>query len=1681
MDILIKTRDTSTDEQLGQPICTALQIALVDLLFSWNVYPQSVVGHSSGEIAAAYAVGALSQESAIAVAYFRGLLSPKIKQSGMQGRMMAVGLSEYEAQAEINASKKELGQVVIACVNSPRSVTLSGDSDAVVTLQEGLQRKGVSAKMLQVDTAYHSHHMRMIAAEYLAALQEAGVAPLKATEQRTMFSSVTEDTIVCDALGADYWVSNLVGTVRFSQALRNLCLDNTQSTGSAASSVDVLLEVGPHALFKGPVNGVLEEAFNGASQIQYLSLLTREKPADVTALDTIGQLSSRGHPVDLHAVNFPLEGTKQPVVLTDLPRYPWNHTRSYWWESRLSRDYRFRQFPRTDILGAPVSDWNPMEPRFRNFLRLREQPWLRDHVVQGNILFPACGYISMAIEACRQMCSIAPSWLASQSSKGVSQYRLREVSISRALLIPETDDGVEVSFSMRLAASTPAALASAWHDFRVYSYTKEVGWVENCRGLVSVSSQPIADAVLAAECHCEWQEARTSTTISLNSKSFYERVDKIGLTYGPTFQGLEDVRIHNREGRASGALQVTNTRTASQKEFEHDRMLHPATLDNFLQLALAALGGANMAGLETPMVPTFIADISVSASIAAQTGDSLHVIATAQRNGAREANGDIFALDSTTSKPVVLVDGFKLIALDVSDSVSEVQAMPTYCFSAFWQPDVDLLGPYNLDRELRAAAQAGGCQGSVRQLELLSYYFIDQTLRQIGENEVNSMLPHHQRFYRNLRHLQEAVLRGAHPAQTAEWQCLDNPNVTIRMQGMIKHYRDHASAHDGKLLVRVGETLPSVLRQDVEPLALMTQGNLLESYYTTAVGMPRTYAQITRYIAMLSHKNPNLNYLEIGAGTGGATVPVLEGFTNPDGSQTQPRLQSYTYTDISSYFFERAAEKFADYTPFMDFKKLDVEHDPEAQGFEPGSCDVIVAANVLHATSDIHRTMTHVRKLLRPGGRLILLEMTNRLLAASVIFGTLPGWWNASEEWRTEGPLLTEAQWEETLRSTGFSGLQVSSPDVMDPLEEGTRLMIATAIEKTLNINNGMITPPENSQVVILCAESRTKMNCLEVPLRLRAKMEGAGFQTLLLPFSKATVEQLTAALCVSFVEFDEPMLTNPSEEEFKTIQRILEVSTRLLWVTRGAASSGSPRAELALSQGLGRTLNAENGRFSCLTIDLDNEHRLLAEEVANLLYSMVTAGYGGSDLHENADSELIERRGIFHIRRTIGDHTSNQLINARTSPDAVPPQLEPLQLQERALKLKARTSNKDGFIFENDQEHLEPLVPHEIEIEVRANSAQAKDVAFSDDVSAHHTWSRGCSGVVTRSGASTPFSVGDQVIALCTGALTTHVRISAAFAHRLPSSTTLEAGALLPLAYTTAYYCLVHLSRLEHGEYVLIHEATSPVGEAALQIATKLGAKVLMTTSNEDEKAHLLVKYGVSESAILPSLESNFVVDTRRMTEGRGVDVILNALRGEALQTSFSCMAPFGRFLELGTSSAQANERLEMSPLRRNVNFTSVDMEYLLTHKPALASEMFQSAMQFVVDHNLRISTPATTKTWSELTESVEILQGGSDLVLTCSGADRVLVSFNFILSEHHSPLAGCSKAARTDLVESQWYIPPCRGSRWLRPKYSLVACSTWGQTSDIRVTVRRMLYKSLDLPCHSPRLFHTHLSHPV
>lgn len=344
--VLIRLDELSKDEEssrineslVSQTACTALQIALADLLASWGIRPQKVIGHSSGEIAAAYAAGILRTESALKAAYFRGLHSSLLqtKLPSVDGAMMAVGLSEKDADAYIEALDPAFGRASVACINSPTNVTVSGDRPALVELGEAMRKDRVVARLLKVSTAYHSHHMKAVADDYEQSL--AGMEVLAPTDAVEMISTVTGRSVTpSDFLGPKYWRENMVSPVRFNDGLQALFTKGCRT-------------------------------------------------------------------VDLYEVNAP-EGlqTIQPQVVVDLPPYFWNHSKTHWAESRLSLEHRFRRHARTDFLGYPVSDWNPMEPRWRNLVRLREQPWIKGHVVQGSYVYPGTGYLCMAIEALQQL------------------------------------------------------------------------------------------------------------------------------------------------------------------------------------------------------------------------------------------------------------------------------------------------------------------------------------------------------------------------------------------------------------------------------------------------------------------------------------------------------------------------------------------------------------------------------------------------------------------------------------------------------------------------------------------------------------------------------------------------------------------------------------------------------------------------------------------------------------------------------------------------------------------------------------------------------------------------------------------------------------------------------------------------------------------------------------------------------------------------------------------------------------------------------------------------------------------------------------------------------------------------------------------------------------------------------
>jgi NADPH:quinone reductase-like Zn-dependent oxidoreductase/SAM-dependent methyltransferase len=1169
----------------------------------------------------------------------------------------------------------------------------------------------------------------------------------------------------------------------------------------------------------------------------------------------------------------------------------------------------------------------------------------------------------------------------------VAEYRIRDLSVSRALVIPQTEEGVEVSLSLRPAPLSSATSSDSWKEFRIFSYTEADGWAEHCRGLVSVSLKKVASPTVGS-----WD---TLGKTRIQPKALYAALDAAGLSYGPEFQGIVDISIG--QGQAVGTVQVTDTPSVMPLGFEFDRLIHPATMDAFLQASIAALTDGDMERLTQPYVPTLIKEIVVSGDVSAPVGHAFRVEAEAKARGFREVWANVSA-SAEGGKGLVQLRGIKCVAL-APPTAQDAREVKKHCATVVWEPDVDLVDREKLDGLLQACAAPG--TGRLRDLELLAYHFFDRVLNEVKETEVGNMKPHHQKFFRYMQRQRELVLSHQHEQQTEAWGRLDDADVISRIASLIEHFSADAD-YEGRMFVRMGEALTAVLRQQEDPLALMMKDNLLYDYYTVGLGTQSTYPQVSRYITLLSHKYPDLDYLEIGAGTGGCTTPVLQALREP-GRLGPARAKSYTYTDISAGFFEQAADKFRGWTDILEFRKLDVERDPDSQGFSGQRFDVIVAANVLHATYDMDTTIRNVRKLLRPGGKLILLDMTHSLLSVSLIFGNLPGWWNCCEPWREFGPLLDQEQWRDVLSRHGFSDLEASSPDTLEPLEEGTRVMIASAVAPESS--------PPSPYPTVLIVEPATTGEREHVVEAVASELLNAGVEMDVITLEELAAQNtsLDGIAIISFAELDKALWANISPGHFAALQRLIQESAGLIWVTRGGAETRAPRPELSLFPGLARSLRAEREGIPYITVDLAADAQLPAPEAAARILKVARQGFLSREpsndtagIGARSDREFSEMDGILHIKRAIEAPSLNRFIAARASQSAARDP-EPQDIRStgysRPLKLISRSiGTLDSLVFDDDKAIIEePLPPDHVDIDVRAVGLNFRDLLIClGDVTDNYLGNE-CAGVVTRIGSDVRhLAVGDRVAAWCLGSFATTVRNPARCVQQIPEDMGFAAAAALPLVAVTAYYSLVHVARLAEGETVLIHAAAGGVGQAAVQIAQMLGAEVFATVGSEEKKALLMRTYGIPENRVFSSRDLSFAVAVQQATTGRGVDVVLNSLAGEALQATWNLVAPFGRFVEIGKKDINLNARLDMEPFSRNVTFSSIDVTVVFRQNPKLAGQLFSEVMELVRAGHARAATPLLVQPFSKIQDSMALMQAGKHMgkiVLEPRANDQVAV----------------------------------------------------------------------------------------
>ncbi|KAH7157523.1 hypothetical protein B0J13DRAFT_494657 [Dactylonectria estremocensis] len=633
-----------SNPEISQPATTALQVALVTLLKSFSIVPKFAIGHSSGEIAAAVASGAISRETAWEVAYSRGFTASTIRQKGgCEGAMIAVGLSSTKAEAFI---KQCAWPVEIACINSPRSVTLSCTAKVADSVLSDLSQQKIFCRRLPVTVAYHSSHMKLVADDYKNAI--AHITTSKSLPTATMFSSVTGAPVDSADLGGHYWVNNMVSPVQYMKAVKQMM------SLPAEVRPDMIIELSPRAALKTLTLDIFSEI--ELSQLPSYYAVLEQSRKDSSCLEVVGALWMRGCSINMKNAVSPTPSHLPAKCLADIPPYPWNHTKSYWHESHLGRANRFREFPRQDLIGAPTADSISLEPRWRGFFRISENPWLQDHQVQKTIIYPAAGMVAMVLQGATQL---------TKDKTNLEGYEITNMRIDKAMVIPTTAHGLEMAMNFK-----QESLTSCSYEFAIYSKQLDGAWEQHARGAIQAQHKH-RGLIASFSQHRKLFNSLTETcNVPVIPRQLYELLD------------INISEVSKGYNACTSKVRIPDTKSKMPAKFEYPHLIHPATLDSMFQTLFAINN--------EPMVPTFIGSLFVSADVSTEIGTEFTGYATASRVGNRAANVNIAMTQTTWDKPSVIIDGLQFTKLS-GPSPGAHGFLPNHhnlCTKIVWKEDV---------------------------------------------------------------------------------------------------------------------------------------------------------------------------------------------------------------------------------------------------------------------------------------------------------------------------------------------------------------------------------------------------------------------------------------------------------------------------------------------------------------------------------------------------------------------------------------------------------------------------------------------------------------------------------------------------------------------------------------------------------------------------------------------------------------------------------------------------------------------------------------------------------------------------------------------------------------------------------------------------------------------------------
>ncbi|MGB7711449.1 MAG: SDR family NAD(P)-dependent oxidoreductase [Microcoleus sp.] len=1520
--------------QIAQCAIFSVQVALAALWRSWGIIPEAIVGHSVGEVAAAHVAGVLSLEDAVRVIFHRSRLQAK---TAGQGKMLAVGLSLEEAQQVLVGYED---RVSIAAINSPQGLTLAGETLALEEIAKSLELKEIFCRFLQVEVPYHSPLMEPLKAELAECLQ--GINPQAATIP--LFSTVTGQQVEGLEIDGAYWGQNMRNPVLFVTAVEGLM----------RARYDLFLEISAHPVLTSYIS---ECAAKEGKTATALPSLRRKEPEQIVLLGSFGKLYTLGYPVDWHQL-YP-EGQ-----FVRLPSYPWQRER-YWNESEESLQSRLGLSYQRTVLGVPVhpllgSRLESPQPQWNATIDLHRLSYLEDHRVQGAVVYPGAAYVEMALATAKEIF-------------GEGSYVLSDIEFHKALFLAEEAETVQLSIDRQGQTS-----------FDIHSQVKgeESLWVRHATGNLQRLQNGHAPKSVVLD------EIRSRCTGEISKSDLYQQFQEMGLEYGPNFQGIEQLWCADSE-----AIALLKLPEGLEKEVK-DYHLHPAILDACFQVIIGTVSE------KQTYLPIQIKRLRVYSPPGAQVWSYARLV----EQNERQIKGDIQLLDET-GNVLVEIQGFCCKSLGNAQEVTEKE---DYLYQYQWelkarpgtarvrQPADYLPSPQQIAESLHSkAAQLSEQLGRKHyystvepQIDVLSAGYIVKALGQLGWQpqlltrisvetlalQLGVVSQHHRLLGRMLEILQEdGVLRRVEN----EWEVCQVPEFK-EPQEIWKALLTRFPAYQAELmlLLRCGDKLAEVLRGEVDPLQLIfPEGSLAtsEHLYQDSPTFRIYNLLVQKAIRAALERLPSgrkVRILEIGAGTGSMTSYVLP---------VLPAKQSeYVFTDITQVFATTAQQKFTDY-PFIEYRVLDIETDPISQGFDAHSFDLILASDALHATRDLHSTLENVKQLLTSEGLLVLLELTNAPRWVDLVFGMLKGWWLFSDlDLRSAHPLLPEPKWQDLLSKVGFEEV-ASISDTDGTIDSVHTVFLATGpqVQPETQPELSVTAKPQQRGSWLIFADRSgvgqqlavALKECSETPILIEP---GDGFKRLnssffqIRPENPEDMQQLLEAVSVSepacrgIVHLWSLDITPMEETTVASLEDSLPLgclsvlhlvqalervgsSPRLVLVTKGAQAVGESVKSVSVAQsplwGLGRVINNEFPNLQCTKVDIS-----LADSPAEIqsLFAQLWSDEGEDEIALRGEARYVHR------------------LMSVSPPDIATEKKKTVTSDSQPFRLEI---SKPGILDNLTLRAIERPKPGpgEVEIQVCAAGLNFKDVMAAMGMLSDEALEGGysgrslgleCAGIITAIGSGVEgFEIGSEAIACAPHSLSSHALTDARLVVRKPAHISFEEAATIPAVFLTAYYALHELGRIRKGERVLIHAAAGGVGLAAIQLAQKAGAEIF-ATAGSPEKREFLRSLGVHH--VMDSRSTAFADEVMELTGGKGVDIVLNSLAGEAIPLSISVLAAYGRFIEIGKQDIYGNSKLGLRPFRNNLSFFAVDVDRMFRDRPDFARELFRELMKYFEEQTL-------------------------------------------------------------------------------------------------------------------------------